>query len=191
MVIVWLKLMDNLRLNKIKSGRPKNKKNIISAGQKFGRLTITSFVGYKNGKDVWSVKCDCGKNKKVLRASIIRGTTTSCGCVRRELLSKKATVHGLSKTRIYKIWVGMVKRCNNKNNKSYSYYGGRGITVCKRWRTFINFYDDMFDEYKKHIIAYGRKNTTIDRINNDLGYSKKNCRWATRLEQRLNQGTKI
>jgi len=184
--------MNSLRPNKIKPGRKTYKKNIISIGRKFGRLTITSFAGYnKHSKGVWNVKCACGKKKKVIGASMINRTTTSCGCARREFLSKRATVHGLSKTRMYKIWVGMIKRCNNKNDKSYSYYGGMGISVCKRWRTFINFYNDMSDKYKKHVIIYGRKNTTIDRINNDLGYSKKNCHWATRLEQRLNQRTKI
>lgn len=87
--------------------------------------------------------------------------------------------HGLSKTRVYSIWVAMHQRCYNSNCKKYYRYGGRGIAVCKRWKSFIKFYEDMGQpDTDKH---------TLDRIDNDVHYKKSNCRWATRSEQNLNR----
>lgn len=91
------------------------------------------------------------------------------------------TKHGLSKTPTYRCWCDMLTRCNNPNNKYYNIYGGRGIKVCKRWLSFINFYKDM-----------GIKpiDKTLDRINNDGNYEPSNCRWATIRQQNANKRPK-
>lgn len=89
-----------------------------------------------------------------------------------------ARTHGMSATKIYKAWQTMLERCRSPNNWKYKDYGGRGITVCEQWYSFVNFYNDMGDR---------PEGTTIDRIDNDLGYYKENCKWSTPTEQALNR----
>lgn len=95
--------------------------------------------------------------------------------------------HGMSGTRFYKIWSNMIDRCLNKKHGKYSYYGGRGIKVCDDWLQFVNFYRDMYDGYIIHCGQYTERDTSIDRINNQDGYSLKNCRWATWSQQNVNR----
>ena len=83
----------------------------------------------------------------------------------------------MSNTRVYYSWQAMKKRCLNKNHKDYKRWGGRGIKVCDEWLSFINFYADMGDK---------PKGKSLDRINNNLGYSKNNCKWSTQKEQTNN-----
>lgn len=83
-------------------------------------------------------------------------------------------------------WSEMNRRCCDKKFKQYSNYGGRGIQVCNRWGKFPYFFVDMWNTYLEHIEIFGN-NTSLDRINNDKGYSKINCRWATRTEQQYNR----
>lgn len=92
--------------------------------------------------------------------------------------------HNLSETKFWTVWKNMRRRCNNPNKPEYKNYGGRGIKVCERWQKFENFRDDMYISYLGH-----KKNnsyTSLDRINNNRGYSKENCRWATKSEQNRN-----
>lgn len=88
--------------------------------------------------------------------------------------------HGMSGTKTHEAWRGMTKRCRDKNNLYYHRYGGRGIKVCKSWLKFENFYRDM---------GVAPKDKSLDRIDNNKGYSKSNCRWATIKEQNRNQST--
>lgn len=96
-------------------------------------------------------------------------------------------IHGMAQTRFYNIWCGINTRCFNKNVKIFKYYGNRGIKVCKRWQVFINFRDDMYKSYLKHVKEFGENNTSIDRINNNGNYSFNNCKWNTTKEQVRNR----
>ena len=95
------------------------------------------------------------------------------------MTKRKREQHGMTNTRIYRIWKRMRSRCSNPNCWNYKYYGGRGITVCSRWDSFITFYNDMKENYTDHL--------TIDRKNNNKGYEPSNCQWVSRKEQVLNQ----
>lgn len=95
--------------------------------------------------------------------------------------------HGMSRTRFYTIWHGMKLRCNTPSATGYENYGGRGITICDNWNDFIDFKNDMHESYLKHVEEHGEKQTTIERINNEKGYSKLNCCWTTRKNQNFNR----
>lgn len=88
--------------------------------------------------------------------------------------------------RFYKIWTDMKTRCNNPKCKKYNLYGGRGISVSEFWNKYDNFKNDMYTSYKKHVLEFGEKETTLDRINPDKNYTLDNCQWATNKQQRLN-----
>lgn len=99
--------------------------------------------------------------------------------------------HGMKGTRFYRIWTSMKTRCYNKRHVYYKYYGGIGITVCDKWLSFEGFMEDMYESYKKHSKIYGEKNTSIDRINENEKYCKKNCEWSTQEKQNSHQRNRV
>lgn len=154
-------------------------------GQRFGRLLVISLNYIDNGKAYWNCKCDCGNQLSVLRSSLTSGNTKSCGCLHKELAKNKNYRHGLANTRIYKIWVGMKKRCNNRKCKNYKDYGARGIQVCEEWsQNFTNFYNWAIEN------GYG-ENLSIDRVNVNGDYEPSNCRWVTQTEQTRNARSNV
>ena len=156
-------------------------KNKDISGNRYGRLLVIRHTHERiRNNVVWECECDCGNKVYVPRNQLINGNSLSCGCLHNEIIKNTRKTHGLSKTRIYKIWESMKKRCTNINSNSYENYGGRGIYVCKDWlESFEKFYEDMGDPpTNKH---------ELDRINNDDGYYKENCRWATRSENGCNK----
>jgi hypothetical protein len=147
-------------------------------GQRFGRLTVIEAVGIdKWHHRKWKCRCNCGDFLIARGSSLQNGNVKSCGCSRKESVYK----HGQCEAPAYYSWGSMLQRCYNSKNKRYKDWGGRGITVCKRWLIFTNFLEDMGDR---------PKGLTIERINNDKGYYKENCCWATRGIQARNRRTR-
>lgn len=159
-------------------------KKEILIGQRFGSRVVIGFSGKdKINNFLWLCMCDCG-TKSTIRATLLRnGKSKSCiACSNKANVGASfkhghATVCGASKE--YYTWNSMIGRCHNVKHRQYSEYGGRGITVCEEWRkSFINFFNDMGPKPSPSL--------SLDRMDNNKGYYKGNCRWATKSEQQRN-----
>lgn len=153
-------------------------------GKKFGKLTVLEECKEQNKhrQKVYKCQCDCGNIAYVRGYKLRSGYTKSCGCLRHE---KYALKHGKRHTRLYTIWLNMKDRCCNKNTPSYKNYGARCINVCDDWQhDFMNFYNWAMDNnYQEGL--------TIDRIDNDKGYSPDNCHWTTPKQQCNNKRNNV
>lgn len=151
-------------------------------GQRFGRYLVIakSDKRTKAMKQMVLCKCDCGTEREVVVGNLRSGLTTSCGCWKDEKTGNRRRKHGFSKTTMYYRYKQMINRCYIPTHKEYKNYGGRGIKVCDRWLGSVeNYIEDMgFPPFDT---------ASVDRIDNDGGYFKENCRWATKTEQNLNR----
>lgn len=162
-------------------------------GQRFGRLVVRAKSASRPNGIHWSCDCDCG-NKVTATTGHLRSSTRSCGCWKREVTARRMRKYraeceiephlkhghyaGGKMSATYRSWHAMIQRCTNPNRGDYDRYGGRGITVCDQWRDFVVFLADMGER---------PEGKTLDRKNNDKGYYKRNCRWATDAQQRANK----
>lgn len=154
-------------------------------GEKFRVFAGKEKTGYPRYRWFAVFRCECGLG---FVARCRGDAAVSCGCVLRKDAAERAKTqshaktHGLSESETYRTWCHIKDRCNNPNDKRYADYGGRGITVCERWRTFENFIEDMGER---------PEGTSIDRINPDGNYEPGNCRWAGKIEQARNKRNNV
>lgn len=150
------------------------------AGRRFGRLLVVERAPsepHRRGAR-WACHCDCGQTSIVATRELRTGDTKSCGCWNRDTAAARRRTHGASYSREYVSWANMWQRCTNPKHPSYPRYGGRGITICERWRSFANFLADMGPR---------PPDLTIERTDNDGHYTPENCVWDTRKRQGRNK----
>lgn len=159
-------------------------------GRRFGRLVVESVNRERRGKRdmiMAHCRCDCGNEKEVFWQALADGRTKSCGCLSRELTTERnrrlKTKHGGSRTRLYSIFQSMHERCYRPQHMYYARYGGRSIGICDEWRR-------NFVAFREWATSHGyADNLSIDRIDNDRGYSPDNCRWVDAITQQNNRQT--
>ncbi len=158
-------------------------------GQQFGRLIVVLRHPEKDkwGNIQWVCKCDpenCG-NVAIVPTHFLRWShKRSCGCLKSDIRREAMTKHGLRHTPEYRIWRAIKNRCYNDKSDSYHYYGERGIAICDEWK-------DDFEAFYKDMGPRPTARHSIDRKDNDKGYSKENCRWATSAEQQINKRNSV
>lgn len=156
-------------------------KKIDETGNKYGRLLVLEEAGLdKHGQYMWNCLCDCGKSTTQYGGTLRRKLVVSCGCYNNEIRGKASITHGMSGTKIYNTWLGIIARCYNPNHTSYPRYGAVGVTICDDWRySFETFYADMGD------IPEGCE---INRKRAAKEYNKENCEWVSLSVQAFDKG---
>lgn len=155
-------------------------------GKHFGRLKILERnpKNDNHGGSRWDCECDCGNKITVQAGNLKNNHTQSCGCLNKEVTSKTNSTHGLTNTPEYYTWAAIKRRCYGTYSPDYPDYGGRGIVMCDEWKNdFTVFLRDMGPRPSS--------SHSIDRRDNDKGYDKENCRWATQIEQANNKRNSI
>ena len=157
-------------------------------GMRFERLTVIGTaepIMNKRGEKLtrWLCRCDCGTIKVIRASELIGNRTLSCGCLGKERRKAAITKHGISNTRVYHAYLGMLNRCFDNTNDNYKSYGGRGITVCDEWKG-----ENGAENFYKWAMNNGYEdNLTLDRINVNGSYEPDNCRWVSMLVQNNNK----